>query len=162
MRPNKRLQLETREKIKDLWLAGLTELKIGERLSMPRSTVHLYISKIEKEMAHYMDEDTFLKYIAEFTRSRATMDREIEEIDAMIDTLDNNVKGDKEVKVRLLTLRHQIRLDKMRILQDLELPLAVKKFKKERDTIHAKLNTITLADDSPMPQLVPPEGVPDA
>lgn len=156
---NKRLQLETREKIKDLWLAGLTEAKIAEKLNMPRSTVHVYVSKIEKEMMHYMDEDTFLKYIAEFTRSRATFDREIEEIDEMLSKLDINTKEDKPVIARLIDSRHQIRLDKMKILQDLELPLAVKKFKKERDEMHSKLVTISVPEEK---TLVLPEATPSA
>lgn len=156
---NKRLQLETREKIKDLWLAGLTEAKIAEKLSMPRSTVHVYVAKIEREMLHYMDEDTFLKYIAEFSRTRATFDREIEEIDEMIDKLDINVKEDKAVIARLVDSRHQIRLDKVKILQDLELPLAVKKFKKERDEMHSKLVTLRVEDDT---KLILPEVTPSA
>ena len=48
----------------------------------------------------------------------------------------------EDVRIKLMRLRHEIRLDKMKMLQDIELPLAVKKLKLERNKKLKKLNVV--------------------
>ena len=47
-----------------------------------------------------------------------------------------------DIKIKLMRLRHEIRLDKMKMLQDIELPLAVKKLKLERNKKYETIKTV--------------------
>ena len=49
---------------------------------------------------------------------------------------------DEDVVIKLMRLRHEIRLDKMKMLQDIELPLAVKKLKLERKKKYDTIKTV--------------------
>ena len=49
---------------------------------------------------------------------------------------------EEDIKIKLMRLRHEIRLDKMKMLQDIELPLAVKKLKLERKKKYDTIKTV--------------------
>ena len=96
--------------------------------------VNYHIQKIKSEYERFIGEDAIDKYTAEFVRLQNSFDQELEDVDEMIRRTDS-----EDVRIKLMRLRHEIRLDKMKMLQDIELPLAVKKLKLERKK---KLDTI--------------------
>ena len=96
--------------------------------------VNYHVQKIKAEYEQFIGEDAIDKYTAEFVRLQNSFDHELDDVDEMIKRTE-----DEDVKIKLMRLRHEIRLDKMKMLQDIELPLAVKKLKLERKK---KLTTI--------------------
>ena len=99
--------------------------------------VNYHIQKIKSEYERFIGEDAIDKYTAEFVRLQNSFDQELEDVDEMIRRTDS-----EDVRIKLMRLRHEIRLDKMKMLQDIELPLAVKKLKLERNKKLKKLNVV--------------------
>jgi len=99
--------------------------------------VNYHIQKIKGEYERFIGEDAIDKYTAEFVRLQNSFDQELEDVDEMIRRTDS-----EDVRIKLMRLRHEIRLDKMKMLQDIELPLAVKKLKLERNKKLKKLNVV--------------------
>jgi hypothetical protein len=99
--------------------------------------VHYHIQKIKSEYEKYIGEDAIDKYTAEFVRLQNSFDKELEDVDEMIKRSDTD-----DVIIKLMRLRHEIRLDKMKMLQDIELPLAVKKLKIERNKKYDTLKKV--------------------
>ena len=137
---------EIRNKIRDLYIffhkspsSIQRELSSDEEFirkygSITIPGVNYHIQKIKSEYEMYIGEDAIDKYTAEFVRLQNSFDAELDDVDEMIKKTE-----DEDVRIKLMRLRHEIRLDKMKMLQDIELPLAVKKLKLERKK---KLNTI--------------------
>jgi len=67
------------------------------------------------------------------------MDRDIEDIDKLIKGEEEEEEQNKDLLLKLLRFRHEIKLNKMKLLQDVELPIKVKKLKRER-----KMRTLKL------------------
>ena len=137
---------EIRNKIRDLYIffhespsSIQRELSSDEEFirkygSITIPGVNYHIQKIKSEYEMYIGEDAIDKYTAEFVRLQNSFDAELDDVDEMIKKTE-----DEDVRIKLMRLRHEIRLDKMKMLQDIELPLAVKKLKLERKK---KLDTI--------------------
>ena len=105
--------------------------------------VQYHIKKIKEEYEHYIGEDAIDKYTAEFVRLQNSMDKELEDVDEMIVKTE-----DEDVKIKLMRLRHEIRLDKMKMLQDIELPMAVKKLKLERKKKYDTLKVLDVEEEN--------------
>ena len=99
--------------------------------------VNYHIQKIKEEYEKYIGEDAIDKYTAEFVRLQNSFDAELDDVDKMIKDSE-----DEDVVIKLMRLRHEIRLDKMKMLQDIELPLAVKKLKLERKKKYETIKTV--------------------
>ena len=99
--------------------------------------VNYHIQKIKSEYEQYIGEDAIDKYTAEFVRLQNSFDSELDDVDEML-----KMTEDEDVRIKLMRLRHEIRLDKMKMLQDIELPLAVKKLKIERKKKYDTIKTI--------------------
>ena len=137
---------EIRNKIRDLYIffhkspsSIQRELSSDEEFirkygSITIPGVNYHIQKIKSEYEMYIGEDAIDKYTAEFVILQNSFDAELDDLDEMIKKTE-----DEDVRIKLMRLRHEIRLDKMKMLQDIELPLAVKKLKLERKK---KLDTI--------------------
>ena len=137
---------EIRNKIRDLYIFfHKSPSSIQRELSSDQEFIRKYgsitipgvnyhIQKIKSEYEMYIGEDAIDKYTAEFVRLQNSFDAELDDVDEMIKKTE-----DEDVRIKLMRLRHEIRLDKMKMLQDIELPLAVKKLKLERKK---KLDTI--------------------
>jgi len=137
---------EVRSKIRDLYIffhkspSSITrELNEDQEFTRKYGTitvpgVNYHIQKIKSEYEQFIGEDAIDKYTAEFVRLQNSFDHELDDVDEMIKATE-----DEDVRIKLMRLRHEIRLDKMKMLQDIELPLAVKKLKMERKK---KLSTI--------------------
>lgn len=105
--------------------------------------IHYHIVQIRKELDNTVNEDALDIYVSEFIRERERIEGEIEDIQSLIDDTD---KKDKELLIKLYKIRHEFGIDKMRLLQDVELPIAVKKMKSEREKMIPKPNVIHLED----------------
>ena len=137
---------EIRNKIRDLYIFfHKSPSSIQRELSSDQEFIRKYgsitipgvnyhIQKIKSEYEMYIGEDAIDKYTAEFVRLQNSFDAELDDVDEMIKATE-----EEDVRIKLMRLRHEIRLDKMKMLQDIELPLAVKKLKLERKK---KLDTI--------------------
>ena len=99
--------------------------------------VHYHIQKIKSEYEKYIGEDAIDKYTAEVVRLQNSFDAELDDVDEMIKATE-----EEDIKIKLMRLRHEIRLDKMKMLQDIELPLAVKKLKLERKKKYDTLEVV--------------------
>lgn len=92
-------------------------------------TVQYWVSKIKKELDNAISIDGLERFTAEFVRASEFMDGTISDISKMLEN-PNLKQGEK---ITLINLRHRILIDKMTLLADRELPLTVKKYKKDRE-----------------------------
>jgi predicted DNA-binding ArsR family transcriptional regulator len=96
------------------------------KISVP--SVQQHLTKIKREYENNIDSDGLERYTSEFARSVEFMDGEISDITKLLN--DKELKHDERIKY--LTLRHRIEVEKMTLLADREIPLTVKKYKKDR------------------------------
>ena len=141
---------EIRSKVRDLYIffhksasAIEKELNSTQEFTSKYGTitvpgVNYHIQKIKSEYEKYIGEDAIDKYTAEFVRLQNSFDAELDDVDEVIKATE-----EEDIKIKLIRLRHEIRLDKMKMLQDIELPLAVKKLKLERKK---KYDSVTLVE----------------
>jgi hypothetical protein len=92
--------------------------------------VHYHIVKIRQELENTISEDALDTYIGEFIRAKEGLDQDVEALDGLISLA--HEQADVELELKLRRHRHEVKLDKFRLLQDSELPLQVKKLKMER------------------------------
>ncbi len=113
------------------------------------NTVAYWVNKkIKPELENAIDSDALETFNAEFTRSIEFIDGEISDLTKIIE--DNpDMKPDDRLKY--INMRHRMEIDKMTLLADRALPLAVKKWKTER-TKH--YGTIKLVKDDKIPEIV--------
>ena len=138
-----------RNKVRDLYIffhksasAIERELNASQEFTSKYGTitvpgVNYHIQKIKSEYEKYIGEDAIDKYTAEFVRLQNSFDAELDDVDEMIKATE-----EEDIKIKLMRLRHEIRLDKMKMLQDIELPLAVKKLKLERKKKYDTLEVV--------------------
>ncbi len=129
-----------RDKIRNLWVyMGLSIRSIADLLnkdpefirkcgSISVPTVQYWIKKIKGELENAIDIDGMERFTAEFVRTSEFMDSEVDDLTNMINS--PNIKMDD--KIKLINLRHRVKVDQMTLLADRELPLTVKKYKKDR------------------------------
>lgn len=96
--------------------------------------VHYHVVQIEKEMENTISEDAMDTYIGEFLRAKTGLEQDAATIQEIMD--DERKKGldkmDKELYLKYARFKHEIKIDKFKLLQDSALPLQVKKLKLER------------------------------
>lgn len=102
--------------------------------------VHYHIIRIREDLENTISEDAMDTYIGEFIRGMQGYEQDIESIDVLIENekskgIDN---ADKDIMIKLMRLRHEIKTDKFKMLQDSALPLQVKKLKLERNKYRPK------------------------
>ncbi len=99
--------------------------------------VRYHIKQIEKEMESTISEDAMDTYIGEFMRARTGFEHDVADIQTLMSH--EKEKGledmDKDLYLKLARLRHEIKLDSFKMLQDSALPLQVKKLKLEREKL---------------------------
>jgi hypothetical protein len=110
------------------------------------SDVHYHVVKIRQQLDESIDHDALDRYTAEYVRIQHALEHEIEAVEKTLALIDPKEKPD--VWMRLRRLKKDLMIDKIRVLQDHELPLTVRKFKKERDK---KIGTIKVAVPLPKP-----------
>lgn len=103
----------------------------GGKIAYP--TVNYWVKQIKEELEKSTDSDGMERFVAEFIRKSEFMDGEISDLTKMIAS--PSLKMDD--KIKLITLRHRIAVDQVTLLADRELPLTVKKYKKDRHAMNA-------------------------
>lgn len=104
--------------------------KFGE---INHSSVEYHITQIKKDLDVYLSEDAIDSYQADFFQKTKEFEQEIGDLNKLIEAEDN-----KEHKLRLMRFRHDVRIDLIKHTTDARLPLAVAKFKKEREKYKVK------------------------
>lgn len=113
------------------------------------NTVAYWVNrKIKPELENAIDSDALETFNAEFTRSIEFIDGEISDITKILEE-NEDMKPDDRLKY--INMRHRMEIDKMTLLADRALPLAVKKWKTER-TRH--YGTIKKVDEEIIPAIV--------
>lgn len=100
------------------------------------SGIRYHIQTIQEEFENAISETALDLYTAEFIRMRQGFEQDIAAVDKLIDLAHD--KQDLELELKIRRHRHEIKLDNFRLLQDAELPLQIKKLKKERDRLLPK------------------------
>jgi len=103
------------------------------------SDIHYHIVKIRIDLDNSLDLDALSRYTAEYVRIQYALEHEIEDVEKTIRLIDP--KENPAVWGSLKRLKKELMIDKIRVLQDHELPLTVRQFKKERDK---KFKTIVM------------------
>lgn len=149
---------ETREKIRNLYIyQGLSERGIVDRLNgdpefirkysqISLAGVHYHIVRIRADFERSVSEDALDRYVADFIRLRERMDGEIDELNRML----ANPNIDEELKLKIMRMKHDINIDQMKMLQDIELPISVKKLKRERTN---KLGSLKIIKEDKVPPI---------
>jgi len=95
------------------------------------SDIHYHVKKIRIDLENSLDFDALDRYTAEYVRFQHSIETEIEDLEKVIQLCDK----DKEKEIWLRLKGHKLKLmeTKLKALQDHELPLTVRKLKKERE-----------------------------
>jgi len=145
---------EVRERIRSLYIyQGLSERGVVDTLNpdaafvrmygkISLAGVHYHVVKIRADFERLVGIDAIDRYVADFIRLQQTMDGEVDQLNKMLEGAD-----DEELKLKIMRMRHDVYIDKMKMLQDVELPLQVKKLKSERRN---KLEKLKLIKDEPI------------
>jgi len=92
--------------------------------------IHYHVAKIKIQLEETLDMDAIDKYTAEYVRFQTSIESEIEDVQGMLDCTNET---EKEVWIRLKRLKKELMETKLKALQDHELPLVVRKLKRERE-----------------------------
>lgn len=93
--------------------------------------VHYHTAKIKVQLENTLDVDAIDKYTAEYIRFYNSIESEIEDVEEIIKLIDK--EKEKETWIKLKRLKKELMETKLRALQDHELPLVIRKLKRERD-----------------------------
>jgi len=100
---------------------------------LDHSSVEYHITQIKKDLDVYLSEDAIDSYQADFFQKTKEFEQEIATLNKLIEVEEN-----KEHKLRLMRFCHDVRIDLIKHTTDARLPLAVAKFKKEREKYKPK------------------------
>jgi len=118
---------------------GSTELMSKFGKATPAG-IHYHIIRIREDLENTISEDAMDTYIGEFIRGMQGYEQDVESIDILIEH--EKSKGmdqaDKDIIIKLMRLRHEVKTDKFKMLQDSALPLQIKKLKLERNKYRPK------------------------
>jgi len=122
---------------------------------LDHSSVEYHINAIKKDLDVYLSEDAIDSYQSEFFKKQKEFEQEISDLNTMIEQ-----EANKEHKLRLMRFAHDVRVDLIKHITDSRLPLAVAKFKKEREKYKPKKleKKEEKKDKEPQIYFVPTEG----
>lgn len=139
------LSEDLRKLIWDLWVyksMGTTQIanyinndtelrsKYGE---ISAEGIYYHVVKIRNDLERTVNEDALDSYVGEFIRAKEGLDHDIEDIQKLIEMEKSVTNPNKDLLVKLMKLKHDVKIDKFKLLQDVELPIRVKKLKRERE-----------------------------
>jgi len=158
-RPNKNLN-DLKNIIRTMWLfQGYSIRRIADEFNNNKeyvkefgtvsvSSVGQYVKAAKKEAESWIDEDALEKYTAEFVRKQHTIDEEIEKLRKLQEMCDLSDPKDKELYLKISNAMHQMSMNQIKMMSDIELVIQVKKFNKER---RIKNETIKLIGEDGKP-----------
>ena len=91
------------------------------------SGVQEHIVKCRREFESLLDEDSLEKFTGEFVRKQHIFDQEVEDIDNAMKKLDQEDPKQLEIWLKCERAKHEIHMDSIRMMQDIQLVLNVKK-----------------------------------
>ena len=94
--------------------------------------VYYHIVNIRDELENTVNEDALDSYVGEFIRAKEGLDSDIEAVEDLISSEKSSENPNPEIMIKLMKLKHEIKVDRFKLLQDVELPIRVKKLKRER------------------------------
>ena len=97
--------------------------------------IYYHIVQIRDELEKTVNEDALDSYVGEFIRAKEGLDNDIQSVQDLIDIEKNSPNPNIELIAKLMKLKHDIKVDKFKLLQDVELPIRVKKLKRERERL---------------------------
>ena len=106
--------------------------------------IHYHIVRINEELENTIGEDALDTYIGKFIRAEKSLETDEEAIDHLIEN-EMKVEEDKrnvDLILRLRRFKHEVKIDKFKLLQDSALPLQVKKLKIEREKYRPKVDVV--------------------
>ena len=123
---------------------------VKEYGTVSESSVGDWIIEIRRDSEKWLDEDALEKYTGEFVRQQHIIDNRMEELQdacVLIDWKTGDPK-EKELYLKFQRTIHEMSMDKIRLMTEIELVLRIKKLNKER---RLKNETLTLLDDNGKP-----------
>lgn len=150
---NPALSQDLHKLIWDLWVyksMGVTQIanyinsdtmmrsKYGEISS---EGIYYHVVQIRNELEKTVNEDALDSYVGEFIRAKEGLDNDIDDIQKLINLERDAENPNKDLLIKLMRLRHDVKIDKFKLLQDVELPIRVKKLKRERERMIIPLIT---------------------
>ena len=100
-------------------------------------SIWYHCNEIEHEMENLVGIDAIDKFTAEYVRARQTIEREIDDVEECIKLIDKEKNTD--TWIRLKRMKKELIETKLKMMINAELPLAVKKLKKERELNNKKI-----------------------
>jgi hypothetical protein len=94
--------------------------------------ISYHVKQINEELENSVDFDAMDKFVGEYLRYQQSLDSEIGDLEEMIRLVDKEKKP--ELWLSLKRFKKDLLDARIKALADHELPLAVKKYKKERQT----------------------------
>jgi len=107
--------------------------------------IHYHIVRIREDLENTINESALDTYIGEFIRAKEGFDQDVAAIDDLIKLA--HEKDDIELELKLRRHRHEVKIDRFRMLQDSELPLQVKKLQLEKKKLQPKQGIIKEVED---------------
>lgn len=91
------------------------------------SGVQEHIVKCRRELESLLDEDALEKFTGEFVRKQHIFDQEVEDIDNAQKHLDQEDPKQLDIWLKMERAKHEIHVDSIKMMQDIQLVLNVKK-----------------------------------
>lgn len=95
--------------------------------------VYYHVVHIRNELENTVNEDALDSYVGEFIRAKEGLDSDIDAVEKLIALEQAQSLPNNETLIKLMRLKHEIKVDRFKLLQDVELPIRVKKLKRERE-----------------------------
>lgn len=107
------------------------------------SSVAVWVREFRRDAERWLDEDALEKYTAEFVRKQHTIDEQIDKLQKTQKLLDQSDPKQLDLFLKFETAIHQMHMNQIKMMSEIELVLAVKKYNKER---RLKNETIKMVD----------------
>lgn len=114
--------------------------------------ISYHVKQITEELENSIDFDAMDKFVGEYLRYQQTIDNEINDVESMISLVDK--EKNTVLWLSLKRFKKDLLDSRLKALADHELPLAVKKFKKERSIRRDKILNLNEVVDEPKVELV--------
>ena len=114
------------------------------------SSVGIWVKEIRRDSEKWLDEDALEKYTGEFVRQQHIIEARMEslqDVQKYINFETGDVK-DKELYLKFEKTIHEMSMDKIKLMTDIELVLRIKKLNKDR---RLKNETLVLVDKDGKP-----------
>jgi len=96
------------------------------------SAVTGYVKKFRRDAENWLDEDALEKYTGEFVRKQHTIDEQIDKLLSAQKLLDQSDPKQLELFLKFENSIHQMHMNQIKMMSEIELVLTIKKYNKER------------------------------